>query len=62
MKIVGDNMRVIISAGGTGGHIYPALAIADKIKQKDEELKSIIFNDNTDNLRPNQHPRSLKGY
>ncbi len=25
-------MRVIISAGGTGGHIYPALAILDKIK------------------------------
>lgn len=27
-------MRVIISAGGTGGHIYPALAIANKIKEK----------------------------
>lgn len=26
-------MRVIISAGGTGGHIYPALAIIDKIKE-----------------------------
>lgn len=25
-------MKVIISAGGTGGHIYPALAIIDKIK------------------------------
>ena len=26
-------MRVIITAGGTGGHIYPALAIADKVMQ-----------------------------
>ena len=26
-------MRVIISAGGTGGHIYPALAIIKKIKE-----------------------------
>lgn len=26
-------MRVIISAGGTGGHIYPALAIVNKIKE-----------------------------
>lgn len=28
-------MRVIISAGGTGGHIYPALAIIHKIKEKE---------------------------
>ena len=27
-------MKVIISAGGTGGHIYPALAIVKKIKEK----------------------------
>lgn len=29
-------MRIIISAGGTGGHIYPALAIANKIKEMDK--------------------------
>ena len=28
-------MKVIISAGGTGGHIYPALAIIHKIKQEE---------------------------
>ena len=28
-------MRVIISAGGTGGHIYPALAILKKIKENE---------------------------
>ncbi|AKL95625.1 UDP-N-acetylglucosamine--N-acetylmuramyl-(pentapeptide) pyrophosphoryl-undecaprenol N-acetylglucosamine transferase MurG [Clostridium aceticum] len=27
-------MKVIISGGGTGGHIYPAIAIASKIKEK----------------------------
>ena len=27
-------MKVIIAAGGTGGHINPALAIADKLKQE----------------------------
>lgn len=28
-------MRVIVSAGGTGGHIYPALAIINKIRAKE---------------------------
>lgn len=28
-------MRVVISAGGTGGHINPAFAIIDKIKEKE---------------------------
>lgn len=28
-------MKVIVTGGGTGGHIYPALAIADKIKEKE---------------------------
>ena len=28
-------MRVVISAGGTGGHIYPALAIINKIKERE---------------------------
>ena len=27
-------MKVIITAGGTGGHIYPAISIIDKIKKK----------------------------
>ena len=31
---LGDKMRVIISAGGTGGHIYPALSIINKIKEE----------------------------
>lgn len=35
--------RVIFAAGGTGGHIYPAIAIADELKKlnKDIEIKFI---------------------
>ena len=35
-------MKVIIAGGGTGGHIYPAIAIADKIKRKKPDC-SILF-------------------
>lgn len=40
-------MRVIISAGGTGGHIYPALAILNKIKEKDKNAEILYIG--TDN-------------
>ena len=26
-------MKVLLSGGGTGGHVYPAIAIAKKIKE-----------------------------
>ena len=32
-------MKYIISGGGTGGHIYPALAIAEEIKNSDMEAE-----------------------
>ncbi|MBO7231093.1 MAG: undecaprenyldiphospho-muramoylpentapeptide beta-N-acetylglucosaminyltransferase [Bacteroidaceae bacterium] len=34
--------RIIVSGGGTGGHIFPALSIADAIKSKNPEAK-ILF-------------------
>ncbi|MBB6275198.1 undecaprenyldiphospho-muramoylpentapeptide beta-N-acetylglucosaminyltransferase [Porphyromonas circumdentaria] len=34
--------RVIISGGGTGGHIFPAIAIADALKQKYPQIE-ILF-------------------
>ena len=32
-KTLGGYMRIILSGGGTGGHIMPALAIADELKK-----------------------------
>ncbi|MGC6422709.1 MAG: undecaprenyldiphospho-muramoylpentapeptide beta-N-acetylglucosaminyltransferase [Flavobacteriaceae bacterium] len=31
--------RIIISGGGTGGHIFPALSIADALKEKHKQLE-----------------------
>ncbi|MBR4163338.1 MAG: glycosyltransferase, partial [Solobacterium sp.] len=36
-------MKVMIAAGGTGGHIHPALALADKIKAHSPENEVIFF-------------------
>ena len=34
-------MRILIAAGGTGGHIYPALAVVTQLqtRQRDLELR-----------------------
>ena len=42
-------MRVIISAGGTGGHIYPALSICDALKKIDTFVE-ILYIGTTDRM------------
>lgn len=36
-------MKIILSAGGTGGHIYPALAILKKFQEKEKNLEVIYI-------------------
>jgi UDP-N-acetylglucosamine--N-acetylmuramyl-(pentapeptide) pyrophosphoryl-undecaprenol N-acetylglucosamine transferase len=35
-------MNIIISAGGTGGHIFPAIAVADELRRQDPSV-NILF-------------------
>jgi UDP-N-acetylglucosamine--N-acetylmuramyl-(pentapeptide) pyrophosphoryl-undecaprenol N-acetylglucosamine transferase len=35
-------MRVIISGGGSGGHVFPAIAIADKLKERIPEAELLF--------------------
>lgn len=36
-------MKVVVSAGGTGGHIYPALAVLEKLKKEDKNLEILYI-------------------
>ena len=36
-------MKVVIAAGGTGGHIYPAIAIINKIKEKEKKSEFLYI-------------------
>lgn len=50
-------MRVIVSGGGTGGHIYPALAIADKFKEKEPDTE-ILYVGNAEGIEKDVVPKA----
>ena len=50
-------MRVIVTGGGTGGHIYPAIAIADKFKEMDPETE-ILYVGNDEGIEKDIVPKS----
>ena len=52
-------MRVIIGAGGTGGHLYPALALVEYIKEKEPDSE-FLFVGTKDRLEAQVVPS--KGY
>ncbi|MBQ9961067.1 MAG: undecaprenyldiphospho-muramoylpentapeptide beta-N-acetylglucosaminyltransferase [Firmicutes bacterium] len=50
-------MRIIVTGGGTGGHIYPALAIADKFKEMDSETE-VLYVGNVDGIENEVVPKA----
>lgn len=50
-------MKIIVSAGGTGGHIYPALAIINKIKEK-EPNSEILYIGTKDRMEASIVPKN----
>ena len=45
-----DNKKTyFITGGGTGGHIYPAIAVADELLQQDDTAK-VFYVGNPNNL------------
>lgn len=53
-------MRIMIVTGGTGGHIYPALALADAAKERYKDAADILFIGNDDRMEASLIPQ--QGY
>ena len=49
-------MRVIVVAGGTGGHIYPAIAIINKIKEEEKDSE-FLYIGTTDRMEKDIIPK-----
>lgn len=50
-------MKIIIATGGTGGHIYPAIALADTLI-RDDKSNEILFIGNIDRMEATEIPKA----
>lgn len=51
-----EGLRIVITGGGTGGHIYPALAVAEQLKA-DPETAQVVYIGNQTSLEQELIPR-----
>src|SRR4051812_1082410 len=48
---------ILIASGGTGGHLYPTIAIADEIRRERPDLR-VIFVGTSDRIEAREVPRA----
>jgi UDP-N-acetylglucosamine--N-acetylmuramyl-(pentapeptide) pyrophosphoryl-undecaprenol N-acetylglucosamine transferase len=51
------NKTILIAAGGTGGHLYPAMAVAEEIRRERPDVK-VIFVGTGDRIESREVPRA----
>ncbi len=42
IKTIKQKVNILISGGGTGGHIYPAIAIANELKKRNADANFLF--------------------
>ncbi|WP_373057069.1 undecaprenyldiphospho-muramoylpentapeptide beta-N-acetylglucosaminyltransferase [Zunongwangia sp. H14] len=52
-----ENLKIILSGGGTGGHIYPAIAIADEIRRRQPKAE-VLFVGARDRMEMEKVPQA----
>lgn len=55
-KTAKEGFRVVIACGGTGGHLFPGLAVAEELKSRGHELLLIVSEKAIDSLALKGHP------
>jgi UDP-N-acetylglucosamine:LPS N-acetylglucosamine transferase len=55
IQMMNSMTKIIISGGGTGGHVFPAIAIAKALREKDRSVH-ILFVGAEDRMEMQQVP------
>ena len=55
-------MKIIVSAGGTGGHIYPALSIMNALIKRGINEEDIFYIGTTDRMEKDIIPTKFKDF
>jgi len=49
-------LRIVLTGGGTGGHLFPALALAEEFKERDRDCE-ILFIGSATGIEKNIVPK-----